>query len=83
MDSNANDAALVRSIIAMAHALGLAVVAEGVETAEAWNLLRALGCDTVQGYYLSRPLPATELERWAAAAPWGQHPTLRTTPASA
>ncbi len=64
MTGNAKDAALVRSIVAMAHALNLSVVAEGVETREAWDLLRVLGCDVTQGYYLSRPIPAPELERW-------------------
>ncbi len=59
------NAALVQSIVAMAHALGLGVVAEGVETAEAEQRLVALRCDTAQGYHLSRPLPPEELERWA------------------
>ncbi len=66
MTGNAKDAALVRSIVAMAHALDLSVVAEGVETREAWDLLRVLGCDVTQGYYLSRPIPVSELERWIA-----------------
>ena len=61
---NARDAALARSIIAMAHALDLSIVAEGVETREVWALLRTLGCDAGQGYYLSRPIPAAHLERW-------------------
>ncbi len=69
--SNAKDAALVRSIVAMAHALGLSVVAEGVETADTWDLLRTLGCDVAQGYYLSRPLAPADLERWIHASPWG------------
>ncbi|MEV4596259.1 EAL domain-containing protein [Amycolatopsis sp. NPDC049253] len=54
-------AAIVASIIAMAHAVGLTVVAEGVETAEELALLRQLGCDQAQGYHLGRPLPAAEL----------------------
>ncbi len=48
----------------MAHALGLQVVAEGVEDQASYELLAGVGCDTVQGYYVSRPLPAAELERW-------------------
>jgi len=44
--------------------LGLRVVAEGVETAEHWSDLEAMGCDSAQGYYLSRPLPAGELTPW-------------------
>ncbi|MEO9958736.1 MAG: EAL domain-containing response regulator [Alphaproteobacteria bacterium] len=47
---------IVRSIIDLAHNLGLSVCAEGVETAEALELLRSFGCDTAQGFYLSRPV---------------------------
>ncbi len=61
MDSNAGDAAIVRSIISLGHDLGLEVVAEGVETAVIWDQLALLGCDVVQGYFFSRPLPAEEL----------------------
>jgi len=64
------DTALVRSIIAMAHALDLSVVAEGVETMAAWRLLCAMGCEEGQGYYLGRPMRAEHLERWLRAAPW-------------
>lgn len=53
--------AIVTSIIAMAHAVDLTVVAEGVETAEELALLRELGCDQAQGYHLGRPLAAAEL----------------------
>jgi diguanylate cyclase (GGDEF)-like protein/PAS domain S-box-containing protein len=55
------DNELVNTIIAMAHSLGLTVVAEGVETKEQLSLLDELGCDLVQGYYFSRPLPAKQL----------------------
>lgn len=51
-------AALGATVIAMAHALGKTVVAEGVETIEQLDFLREHGCDVVQGYYLARPLPA-------------------------
>lgn len=51
---------LVRAIIAMAHSLSLEVVAEGVETQTQWEILASLGCDVVQGYLVSRPLPAAE-----------------------
>ena len=61
MDSNSGDAAIVRSIISLGHDLGLEVVAEGVETAVIWDQLALLGCDVVQGYFFSRPLPADEL----------------------
>lgn len=52
--------ALVRAIIAMAHNLSLTVVAEGVETIEQLDCLRALDCDVIQGYLISRPLPPAE-----------------------
>ena len=56
------DGALVKAIIAMAHALGMDVVAEGVELQEQLEFLGLHGCDTMQGYLFSRPLPAEELE---------------------
>ena len=64
--------AIVRATIELAHALGLEVVAEGVETAAVSDQLRTLGCDVAQGYLIGRPMPAAELEaafaRPAAAA---------------
>jgi diguanylate cyclase (GGDEF)-like protein len=56
--TDANDAALVAAIIAMAHRLGLHAVAEGVETDEQLDQLRKLQCDSAQGYLFSRPVPA-------------------------
>ncbi len=61
------DEAIVRSTVNMAHRLGMQVVAEGVEDQETWNLLETLGCDIIQGYFLSRPVPAHDLEQWLCA----------------
>jgi diguanylate cyclase (GGDEF)-like protein len=58
------DAALVRGLIEIGHSLGLTVVAEGVETREAWNVLGAWGCDYAQGFYVATPRPAEELVDW-------------------
>jgi len=60
--SDHDDAAIVVSIIALAHNLKLRVVAEGVETAAQLDYLRRHGCDEAQGYYFSHPLPADEVE---------------------
>ena len=59
-----DDLVIVRSIIDLAHNLGLQVVAEGVETSETNARLRTMGCDVAQGYFFSKPLPADELEKW-------------------
>ena len=61
MSSNANDLAIATAVVAMAHSLGLEVLAEGVETAVQLRMLRSLGCETVQGYLLGRPVPADQL----------------------
>ncbi len=55
---------IVKSTIELAHALGLRVVAEGIEEAEVAQMLALFGCDTAQGYHWSRPLPPTDLEEW-------------------
>jgi diguanylate cyclase (GGDEF)-like protein len=57
-------AALVASTIALAHSLGLRMVAEGVETSGAYTELTRLGCDQAQGFFLSRPVPPAELDHW-------------------
>jgi diguanylate cyclase (GGDEF)-like protein len=64
MQEDENDAVIVRSIIDLARNLGLSVVAEGVETAAAWDALREMGCDIAQGYFISRPLPTDQIGAW-------------------
>jgi diguanylate cyclase (GGDEF)-like protein len=65
--SSSKDAAIVQSTVALGHALGLAVVAEGVETEADFDWLRATDCDIVQGYWLARPMPVDEFETWLDA----------------
>ncbi len=59
--------AIVRSTIDLARHLNLHIVAEGIETPEVWGRLAELGCDTAQGYLLSRPLPREEFTNWLRA----------------
>ena len=66
MESDSNDQAIITAIIAMAHKLNLAVVAEGVETRQQALLLRQFNCDQIQGYWISRPLPPLDIERLAS-----------------
>jgi diguanylate cyclase len=65
------DAVIVRSIIDLAHNLGVIVVAEAVEDEATLNKLIAYGCDVAQGYYFSRPVPARELLPWLESSPFG------------
>jgi diguanylate cyclase len=67
MVAQERDYAIVRSTIELGHNLGLAAVAEGVEDQETLDLLTKLGCDSAQGYYLSRPLPAARVAAWCHA----------------
>src|SRR5690606_31281365 len=56
--------AIVRSIIEMSHTLGLLVIAEGIETQETLDLLRDMGCDVGQGYFIGRPAPELSAQAW-------------------
>lgn len=58
-----NDLALTEAIVVMAHKLGLLVIAEGVETAQQLDILKRIGCDCVQGYWVAKPLSVAEFER--------------------
>lgn len=73
IETDPNNLALSQAIIVMAHALGLKVIAEGVETAHQLKLLTDAGCDYAQGYFFSEALPADQLEALLhanAALPW-------------
>jgi EAL domain-containing protein (putative c-di-GMP-specific phosphodiesterase class I) len=63
------DETVVRSIVDLGHALGFRIIAEGVETEETWNRLEDLGVDYVQGYVMTRPLPADEFIGWLQRVP--------------
>jgi EAL domain-containing protein (putative c-di-GMP-specific phosphodiesterase class I) len=65
------DKTIVRSTIHLAHQMGLQVVAEGVETEEAWRLLRSMGCERAQGFLVAEPLSARQVPAWLAT--WNQH----------
>jgi len=79
MVSDPNDAVIVRSTIDLGHNMGLKVVAEGVENELTLNQLKAMGCDLVQGFLMSKPLPAEEFERWIRESPWGSNRQLHGT----
>ncbi|PKL77957.1 MAG: GGDEF-domain containing protein, partial [Candidatus Melainabacteria bacterium HGW-Melainabacteria-1] len=62
MTDNSASLAIPKAIIDMGHSLGLEILAEGIETAQQMLLLKSYGCDLGQGFHLSKPLPAKELE---------------------
>jgi diguanylate cyclase (GGDEF)-like protein/PAS domain S-box-containing protein len=66
-----NDVVIVRSIIDLAHNIGIPVVAEGVENQATYDMLKNMGCDAVQGRFISGPLLVEELMQWIAESPWG------------
>jgi EAL domain-containing protein (putative c-di-GMP-specific phosphodiesterase class I) len=64
MATNKDFAVIVNSVIDLAHNLGLKVIAEGVETSRAWDMLAERGCDFAQGFYMGKPMPANEFDVW-------------------
>ncbi|QOC23733.1 EAL domain-containing protein [Wenzhouxiangella sp. AB-CW3] len=64
MDRNQDDLTIVRTIIDMCHNLGYRIVAEGIESDRSLQLLREMGCDVAQGYFIARPLPPDQAESW-------------------
>jgi EAL domain-containing protein (putative c-di-GMP-specific phosphodiesterase class I) len=71
MHKDGSDEVIVHSTIDLAHNMGLSVIAEGVENKTVCDRLLALGCDIAQGYYMCKPLPAKELNRWLRQSQWG------------
>lgn len=63
VDKRRDDAALVEAMVSLAHKLNMSVVAEGVETKEQWAFLQNCGCDFMQGFYFSRPVPVADLDK--------------------
>lgn len=66
-----NSVVIVRSIIDLAHNLGLKVVAEGVENEHVYDLLEKLGCDIVQGFYMGHPVAGDSIIEWVRESKWG------------
>jgi EAL domain-containing protein (putative c-di-GMP-specific phosphodiesterase class I)/FixJ family two-component response regulator len=75
--------AVVESSLRLARKLGIRTVAEGVEDRQDWDLLRALGCDVAQGFFISEPLPAQALPAWLGDWAWGARELVRPTHALA
>jgi len=70
LETDAEDAAIVRAVLSLGQSLGIKVVAEGVETAEQMALLEEQGCDLVQGYHVGRPMPAKDVLQFLEASVW-------------
>jgi len=64
MNTYKNDKVIVQTVISMAHHMGLRVVAEGVEERKDWDRLAEMGCDFIQGYFISRPQPVDKITGW-------------------
>ncbi len=67
MHEHHNDEIIVRTVINMAHSMGLRVVGEGVEDRKSWDALAAMSCERIQGYFISRPLPVEQITLWLEA----------------
>jgi diguanylate cyclase len=67
LEASSDDDLIVRSTINLGHAMNLKVVAEGVEVISSWEALGRLGCDLIQGYFISKPLPVQEFTAWMEA----------------
>ena len=67
MINNQDDASIVRSTIDLGHSMGLRVVAEGVDNAQTAEALAAFNCDLLQGFFVGRPMPGSEITVWLEA----------------
>lgn len=65
IEQDQDDVTIVRSTIELGHNLGLKVVAEGIENQHVWDILKAMGCDYGQGYFMGKPMPASALLEWS------------------
>jgi diguanylate cyclase len=74
LEARPEDDVIVRSTINLGHALGLKVVAEGVEQADSFNSLARFDCDLIQGYFVSKPMPAAEFTSWVTERMQSQRP---------
>jgi diguanylate cyclase (GGDEF)-like protein len=77
MQTDPDDAMIVRSTIELAHNLGLTVVAEGVESAQVWDMLRQLDCDHAQGFHMGRPMVLADVPAWSVVWNARQRPRSR------
>lgn len=66
LDTDEEYRTIAKISILLAHRLDMNVVAEGIETEAVWNILRELGCDQGQGYWVGRPMPAEGIDAWMA-----------------
>jgi EAL domain-containing protein (putative c-di-GMP-specific phosphodiesterase class I) len=66
---NRGNQSIVKLVVDLAHAFDMQVVAEGVEDLETLRYLKTIGCDTVQGYYVARPMPQADICEWIAGFP--------------
>ncbi len=79
LTESATNGRVVQAIIALGKAMGLEVVAEGVETEKEYKIVRALGCDIVQGFFIARPMPAEEFRIWCDGHESTQNATKSST----
>ena len=75
MDRDSDDQTIVKSTVNLGHTLGLKVTAEGVTGEVSWNMLKELGCDYAQGFYMSRPIPGDQVIDWFKESAWANSGT--------